>query len=452
MTVSEAKAASVLVFDTGGSGSGATADLVANGLKTALGGASMARKSRPRSWKNADLGNAKKLAEAAKNGGAAVGVDSFVQKQGQLKILQVLAVTPTGDVVFNKAARLPKKKPESVVRGVATDLGRAVAERLGSGAPRGDESPRPESPGLPQRAVLEDPEGKDTKSAVPVVASSPHPVESVTATPEAPASKRQRGGALHAAVRLTGGIVGQNDSVATPIQGGDLKISIAPTPVVGGGLEVAFANLVHLDVAARRFASGLKHESQDNPVVSNVQPATIKTTGLGGTALLSSGMEVGPMVAKVTLGVGYDKLSASKQTLANSSGGTDVVVLVPAWTCMRVLVGATGAYGDFGSRGLAAQLTLLAAPWGTYGETPLTSGASASLLGMQTNMRVRYQMPELLAGAAGVFGELAGQVDYVRIQFKGNGTRKAIITGTPVQASKESRLGFGVTLGAGVFF
>jgi hypothetical protein len=453
-------AGSVLLFDTGGGRD--VASTLGRALEAELGTNSMIRKGRPKGWKAANIGAAAKVADAARGAGVDAAVDSVLVKQGKNKALQILAVTADGDVVFDKVIRLPKKKADGVIRGVAKDLALAIAERLVVARPSAVPTPvqSPPTTGQPTKVVLEEPAPKAStapdSSPPPAVALAAAPVSAppseTTTTATVTPSRRGRSRSFHLALRGGAGVISYNDAITSTVDGGDLKITVAPTLLVGGGFELAYEHYFHLDLSARRSASSMTHKSEQNPLVNNVSPATIKTVDLSGTALLASGLAFGPMAVCLTAGAAYDKLDASKQSLPNADGGTDVVVLVPAGTRLEALAGITFYYGDLGTKGVAAQIFLLAVPWGQVKETPLTSGASSSLIGTQGGLRLRYQLADMMGGAGGLFFELEGSAEYLRIQFKGNGTRKSLYTNTPVQASKESRMGFAAGLGAGYLF
>ena len=447
------RAGTVILFDTAGGGE--VGSVFGTALKAELAGQSMVRKARPKGWKSANVGAAAKVGDAARSAGADAAVDSVVLK-GKNSGLQILAVTASGEVVFDKTIRLPKKKADAVVKGAAKDVALAVAERLGSASPARGPAPTAVQPApvkpAPTKLELEEPPAQSAGTSSSTVGSSTMSASSSPpdAASAAAPSRRARSRSFHFAVRGGAGITSYSDSLSTNIDGGDLKIAMAPTLRVGGGIEMAYSQYFHLDIAVRRFASSMTHQSDQNVLVNSVAPTTIKTAVFGGTVLLASGLEFGPMAVCLTAGVSYDKLDASEQSLPNADGGTDVVVLVPSWTRLEALTGLTFYYGDLGTKGITAQVSLLVVPWGQVKETPLTSGASSSTLGVQGGLRLRYQLTDLLGGAGGLFVELEGNVDYARVQFKGDGTRKSLFKPEiPVQASKEARFGFGGGLNIG---
>jgi hypothetical protein len=497
-----AHAGTVIVFDTGGPGGRGVVEAMTGTLQGQLAAHEVRRESRPRVWRSLSVERAPAIAEAVSAAGAEIGLDSIVSGTKRRRKLTVLAVTAGGEIVFDKTTRLPRKSPEKKAAGLAGDIARAMADELDR-APAASAGALPAGPagevlddsgasarhseGGPAMVDAEAPTSADAPelqlAAIPVAASEveaiPAAANEAEAIPpaageaeaippaageaeaiplaaseveERPVRERDRGEPFHVALWLGGGVLRYSDEIATTIDGGDLQINLGSTVVANAGLEMQILDIVRVDVMVRRHTATMTHTDPGNPAVERVQPDVIDMTTLGGTALGGAVFDVGPIGIGALAGASYDRLDASAQTLADAHGVEQTVALVPSWTRFMLLAGATVDYGNLGTEGLTAQVALIAAPWGSNAEEPVTSGDRNRLLGGVGWLRLRYQLTDLLGPAGGLFAEGRGDIEYLRIQYEGIGTRTALGGNTPVQASKEARLSFSGGLSLGYIF
>jgi hypothetical protein len=494
-----AQAGTIIVFDTGGPGGRGVVEAMTGTLQEQLAAHEVRRESRPRVWRSLSVERAPAIAEAVSAAGADIGLDSIVSGTKRRRKLTVLAVTAGGEIVFDKTTRLPRRSPEKKAAGLAGDIARAMADEL-------DRAPAASAGALPSGPageVLDDGGASSRHSeggpafvsgehgmvdaeppistdppelplaAIPLVASEveaiPPAASEVEAVPpaageaeamplaaseveEGPVRERDRDEPFHVALWLGGGVLRYSDEIATTVDGGDLQINLGSTVVANAGLEMQILDIVRVDVMVRRHTATMAHTDPSNPAVERVQPDVIDMTTLGGTALGGAVFDVGPIGIGALAGASYDRLDASAQTLADAHGVEQTVALVPSWTRFMLLAGATVDYGNLETEGLTAQLALIAAPWGSNAEEPVTSGDRNRLLGGVGWLRLRYQLTDLLGPAGGFFAEARGDIEYLRIQYEGIGTRTALGGNTPVQASKEARLSFSGGLSLGYIF
>ncbi|MEE8408436.1 MAG: hypothetical protein V3T05_02410 [Myxococcota bacterium] len=456
-------AGTVVVFDTAGPGGAAVLRAISDTLRRELVDHDVIHRKRPRGWKVPSVKRAAAVGRAVVAAGADVGVDSMTSGKKKKRKLTILAVSADGTVLFEKSVRLPKKKPGKKVAGLSRNIARALADQLRDIGYTGgsEEVAASETVDVDPSSGSSDIITTDSGSmSSPMAATSsttaeiPDGVDSPFAAPkveeEVPRSTRRGDRPFHIAVRFGGGVLSYHDNIATTIAGGELDIKLGFTMLTMAGLEAEILNLIKVAAVVRRHAAKMTHEDPTNPAVNDIVPREIDVSVLGATGLVGAAYEVGPMSLGGMVGAAYDSLNASIQTV--SATDETKVALVPSWTRLLLLVGPIIHYGNLGSDGLAVQVGLMVAPWGRHAEEPVTSGASSTVYGVVGWLRLRFQLPTLLGAAGGVFVEAGGDVEWIHTQYAGNGTRKALGTTTPVQASEETRLQLSGSAAVGYVF
>lgn len=459
---------SVVVFETAGPNGKNAAKNIEAQLSEALPDHTVKQAPRPKAWKTVDVRMAGQVGEAAAAAGDDVGVASLVAKKGRKVRLVILAVTSDGRVVFDKGADLPRKQPEKRVVALAQDLAKALGKVLRSldesaSASVGsdelqdsavDSSPRSTRTGATTELEATEVSGQSGASAL--LDDSTSLGDKEEEADELVRPSRRRRSSFHAAVGgMVGGLTFQ-DSISTPVQGGDLKIGVGVTLLTGASLELAMADWLTFSATFRSYGVAIDHEfNGDDPNTAieepTVTPPEINASAIGVTALLGTGMEFGPLIGGVVAGVSYDSMTADKQTLTASTGEQGVA-LVPSWTRLAAIAGITLNRGNLGTKGFTGQFGLLAVPWAMHSESPLTSGSSASTLGVQTWLRGRYHLNDFFGRAGGIYFEARVDLEYLSLSYSGVGTRRAFGSGDPVKSSSESRISVGGVAGVGYVY
>lgn len=456
---SSSYAGKVLIIEPEGGGS--SARKFVSTLEKELASHEVVTQPRPSSWKGASKKTTGKLAVAIQDANADVGIDGDASKKSFFAVV----VDNKGEVIFEKTAKLPKKKPEKEIVSLAKAAAKAALKELNKKAAKEEEpiarsdtgktdnAPTPaasatseEDPfaagaddgGLPSRPKTK----SETLSAEPSDTSSTSVVQpaktelSPTLTTETKSSRSKSDGGFHLLFRLGGGLIGFRDTINTPTPGGDLDLKLNSTLNIGGGLEAYFTPWLGAEVRAHRHAARLSHNE-------TITPKTIDIAQVGGAFFMKGLYSFGSASLAAHLGGSFDAQSATAQS---------PTLLVPAWSHMVAWLGASFRYGTPTTSGLVAEVGVLAAPWGTHKEKPLTSGDTSKILGGSGWLRLRYQLPKLLGSAGGIFVEGEGQGEYLKISYKGDGSRTTIDGGTRVQASEETRLQYGFGLNVGYIF
>jgi hypothetical protein len=171
-------------------------------------------------------------------------------------------------------------------------------------------------------------------------------------------------------------------------------------------------------------------------------PTKIKTTMLGGSGDLGYRLMLGGFYIGALGGFGYQIFSGPEQS---------PVLLVPSWKRWSIRTTLTTGYGDLGRGGFSTQLEATLLPYGNHKESPLTSGASSKLFGGIGRLRLRYMFAELL-GPMGLFIEAEGSFEYLKLTYKGEGTRTNLTNDDTIRRARETRLSYGGALLVGVAF
>ncbi|MFC1611199.1 hypothetical protein ACFL6C_09580 [Myxococcota bacterium] len=462
VVASPAVAGSVVVFGTAGPGGKNATRTLMQALKSGLSEHDVSPKARPRAWKKINVRMAGQIAETTSAAGADVGVASMVAKKRRKLFYVIVAVKADGTVVFDKATRLPRKRPDKKITGLGRDLARAISDELRSSEPVATATEPVDTTETTDVTGVEpeDTGGGETdaggfSSPTALLGGSEEEEQEPKVTVKR--RRRRRGALFHAAAQGGAGGLTFQDSIVTNVQGGDLSIGIGITMLITAGAEISLGNWLTFAATFRRYGARMTHKlNGDNPdtpdvVEPEITPKQINASALGTTALLGTGMEFGPLIGGIVAGLSYDSFKADTQKIITTAGSEEAA-LVPSWGRFAPVAGVTLSYGNLGSEGLTGQLGLLAVPWASHSEMPLTSGNSPSVLGVQSWLRVRYQIPDLFGTSGGLFVEMRADIEFLTLQFKGNGTRKAIGSGDPVQASEETRLMVGGGLGLGYLF
>ena len=456
-----AQAGTVLVLEPGGDAATSLTETLANELP----GHAVSRMPRPKGWREAAVDQARRVGDVARAQKMDVVVDLSTAQKGKQRSLTVVAVSADDEVVFERSVRLPAppkrgRKPDlTAIRRVTRELAQAIQDRLRN-AQGGAAGARPIAPAA--APVVAPPARLDGDAAT--VSPAPPPASSATPPPSAPGttspraepavllttpppsvqketpSRRRR--EWHLAARVGAGVTSFSDSIDTEVQGGDLAINMAPTLALGGGVEFRHSTHLWLALDANRASSGMSHESKNNALVTKVAPTTIDINTLTLAARVGTGFEFGDLTVGPEVGFARDSLTAADQSLANTEGGVDPVVLVPSFTRSTVRLGGRLLYGTYADKGLTADLWLAAVPWGKQSETPYTSGSSAKLMGAELGARARYQIPDLLGEVGGAFLELHVGLEYLGLTYSGTGTRRALVSGVAVVDATETRTRF----------
>ncbi|MFC1611457.1 hypothetical protein ACFL6C_10890, partial [Myxococcota bacterium] len=225
--------------------------------------------------------------------------------------------------------------------------------------------------------------------------------------------------------------------ITTPVPGGNLEVKPTMTLVAMAGAEAEVGRLA--------FSADVRRDTARMRLLSAPDAGEIETSSIGMTGLAGVRFELGPILASPLGGVSYD--ISSTRAPSELSGSS-----MPSWNRVLVLAGGTIGYGGLGEPGLVAQLAILAIPFGIHEEQPLTSGQSSSVLGARGWLRLRYQLPDLLGRAGGLFAELAVHGEMLEIEYRGTGTRTVSGTDTAVKDAVESRTTLWTTASVGWVF
>ncbi len=450
------------MFETSGPRGDRAGNIILEVLRAELPDLDVTLQSRPTFLRTAHVRLGKKLGQAVHAGDAAFGVASSVIKRRRRLSLVLVVASADGRVIFDKTIRLPRRRPDKRVKAVMRDLARAVQDELRAASPP---EPEPVPVAGPEPMTV-----ADTGTTIPTISEPVTSAEPTSAPPapvvtpsteEPPAAvsrprRRSRDG-FHAAVHGgAGGLLIKND-IATTVQGGELTIDVGMTMLTTAGVELQYDDWLVFSGWFRYYGATIGHGYEgDDPSTAReeplVEPREIGCTGIGTTLLLGSGMPIGPLIGGLRAGVAYDSFSADRQTLTTSAVADGVAVLVPSWTRLSLLGGIALGYGNLATSGLSGELGGAVVPFAVHEESPRTSGESSSVLGGQGWFRVRYAFTDLFGSAGGLFADVRADIEYLRIQYEGNGTRQALGGTETVQASRETRLTLGAWISVGYVY
>ncbi len=432
-----AASSNVVVVETTGPDGGRIADLLFQAAKSELAGYNVSRQPRPPAW--ASTGKlAEAIAATARTHSVAMVFDSTVNKKR--RVLSITVVSEDGTLVYQGSTKLRKKGFEPAVRSLAAEAVAAANRKLAPSAPPSEARVEAAPAGNTEHDVPPD-------TAEPVATSEPEATPApdelaATAWTTTPAAATQRAISPTAArahplsisAQLGGGVLSYQDTVQSNSGLGELNIN---TPL-GNLLTLAVA----MHAEAGWWVRTTLHTGTAALASASVQPELrIDTTLVGGALTGGYRRWLGGIAVGGAVGAGFDSFTSSAQPTA---------LLVPGWTRMTALFGATFDVGQLSRDGWEAGLALLAVPWGTQRERPATSGTSAQVLGGRGELRARYRIP--MGSSWAPYVELGGTFELLKISYSGTGTRVLLDGVTLAQDASETRRTINGYLAAGASF